>query len=329
MEMHQLWQQLSSKLCKKRNFKTVSDNSIICCEKSHENNGSTTDVEFFDAIERVCDKEKKIELGIFTYIIKQKDMIIKELNDKIQILNEHINSLTISKQNNCDNSFNRINNLTSDHRNSGMRGPTTKIRKDPPTKTKKDSPSSSDKCNVNQKPILQSDVAYAVKQAEHQLVLDSIINVSKDDWKVTEIQPKKDGIDSKSQVILESCTNLVKDNPKALENLPKQRNNSRRNVIIGTDRNTSLEAVPKFVSLHVYRLKPEITVSELTELLKPHFPEVKCETLQSRHPKIYSSFKVNIFSKHFSKAMDSSLWPYGTCVSRFFSKRKDLSMITR
>lgn len=60
----------------KRNIKTVNESSILCCEKSVENNGLESDLAFFDAIEETCDKNRKVDFSIFTYVIRQKDIII-------------------------------------------------------------------------------------------------------------------------------------------------------------------------------------------------------------------------------------------------------------
>lgn len=58
-------------------------------------------------------------------------------------------------------------------------------------------------------------------------------------------------------------------------------------------------------------------MGELVELLKPTFPEVSCEKLVSRHPELYSSFKVGIYEGNFGTAMDPALWPSNACIRRF------------
>lgn len=95
------------------------------------------------------------------------------------------------------------------------------------------------------------------------------------------------------------------------------------NVLIGS-KNASemnIRAVPKTVDLHVYRLHPDTTATQITHLLKPLFPEVKTEKLESKNSELYASFKVTIHQVNFSKAMDASVWPVNTCVRRFLYHR--------
>lgn len=82
-----------------------------------------------------------------------------------------------------------------------------------------------------------------------------------------------------------------------------------------------LKGVPKVISLHVYRLDPETTVENLIHYLKPSFPEVLCEKLNSKHPESYSSFKVNLYEEHLEQALDPNLWPRNCCVRRFLYMR--------
>lgn len=297
---------------KLRNAKIVTDNTILCCEKPIENNGLESDLAFFDAVEEYSNKDKKIDFNIFTYIIRQKDVIINELNDKIRILNEHINLLKKHQSNITEESCDK--DKTKTKANAKIRsenGAVNNQNKTQSSKTDKDVPYSTvtkDKMSIG-----KADVALAINQVENQLLLDSIINLPKADENKRQNQPSKNMSDGNAEKIQSRVDSA------------SQKKKPKRQVIFGNNRDMASVGVPKFVSLHVYRLEPEITVEKLAELMKPHFPEMKCESLLSRHPSIYSSFKISIFANNFAKAMDANLWPYGACVSRFFSKREDHS----
>lgn len=106
-------------------------------------------------------------------------------------------------------------------------------------------------------------------------------------------------------------------------------NKKKRNRItcIGTskEKNSSLNAVPREVSLHVYRLDPKTEGSDLKGYLKNYFPEVECTLMKSKYPEKYASFKVTVAEENFKKAMDPAIWPYGTCVQRFLYLRERIS----
>lgn len=80
------------------NVKFSDDRSfVICCNKER----FCADSEFFDAMEDVSKFNKDTEIIIYSYIIKQKDALIQELYDKIEILTKQIqllNKCTISVQ---------------------------------------------------------------------------------------------------------------------------------------------------------------------------------------------------------------------------------------
>nr|CAI5842347.1 unnamed protein product [Callosobruchus analis] len=98
-----------------------------------------------------------------------------------------------------------------------------------------------------------------------------------------------------------------------------KRRNRRKNTIVGNREDSVMKGVPSYTQLHVYRLSRDTTMQSLTEFLKVTFPEVICEAMSSKHPDLYSSFKVQIYNK---KAMDPKVWPSGACVNRFLEIRK-------
>ncbi|KAG5870631.1 hypothetical protein JTB14_034883 [Gonioctena quinquepunctata] len=76
-------------------IKSISEDSITCCEssvKTVSNLESDNGQAFFDAIGQLS-PEKKVDISIFTYVVKQKDLIIDELRQKIKMLNDKIDQL--------------------------------------------------------------------------------------------------------------------------------------------------------------------------------------------------------------------------------------------
>ena len=76
------------------NVKIIDDNTIQCCEKeeSELDIQSVDDVDnaFYVALDQISDNENKIDVRIFKYVLKQKDNLIKELQEKIKLLNQHV-----------------------------------------------------------------------------------------------------------------------------------------------------------------------------------------------------------------------------------------------
>ena len=286
---------------KLRNVKVVDDNLINCCEKSSDSASPDGDAAFFDAMDEISGPNRKINVNIFNYIVKQKDMIIHELRDKISLLNQHIELL--SKQNltvintNPDKSqkYEKVM-LKPDLSKTKESGVVQKVQ----AKSHLSEPQL--KKNPEKKEITKKEVSSAIAQAETQLKMDGYINLAKDEASTS----CKDG----------KWNEVVKTKRK-------------RQVIIGSNKESaSVVGVPSYAMLHVYRIRPQTTCDELTDLMRTHFPEIKCESLNSKYPDLYSSFKVTILANDFKKAMDSNLWPYGACISRFLSKRKTNTTVT-
>ncbi|KAJ8951548.1 hypothetical protein NQ318_020421 [Aromia moschata] len=104
-------------------------------------------------------------------------------------------------------------------------------------------------------------------------------------------------------------------------------NKRKRPVIVGNNstievNGRAIKGVPKTTALHVYRVDPTMNANDLKDLLKIHFPEVTCEAITSKHPELYSSFKVNILEENYNKAMEASKWPTGAYVQRFLQLRR-------
>lgn len=63
-------------------------------------------------------------------------------------------------------------------------------------------------------------------------------------------------------------------------------------------------------------------MSVLEAHLVQYFSEAEVEDLTSSYPEVYKSFKVIVNQTSFEDALDSSKWPSGVYVTKFFRKYK-------
>lgn len=102
---------------------------------------------------------------------------------------------------------------------------------------------------------------------------------------------------------------------------PKQKFN--RPLVVGDFSGSSkVEGIEKMKFLHVSNLKPDTKAEDLLSFLNKNFSnKVKCESLKSRFPDSYSSFKVTIPASEYEKALIASNWPNRASVRYFFQRR--------
>lgn len=285
-----------AKLCSFVKF--INKDIIVCCESELT---CDEDITFFDAIENMSAGDKKADLKVFSYIVKQKDAIIDELRDKVKLLYKQLEfyeKLEVTK----------IKEIHSE--------------KKPPTSSKK----------------LNNKNSYAKTTEGKQMNTPAVPNNSKDVPESSEIPQPVITTNQVAVAILENETrtkcnkyiNLVQnDEPQHKNQQWKEVTNrrSKRQLIVGNNKKievngVAVKGVPKTVILHVYRVEPSMKPDDLKTLLIPHFPEVICEAITPKHPHLYSSFKVHIYEQNFDEAMDPQKWPSGAYVQRFFQLRK-------
>ncbi|KAG5874008.1 hypothetical protein JTB14_025790 [Gonioctena quinquepunctata] len=99
----------------------------------------------------------------------------------------------------------------------------------------------------------------------------------------------------------------------------------RHKFVIGKNEVSDMvRTVPKFTSLHVTRLSPDIKPEDLKAFLEPNSPGVHCEMHQSMRPELYASVKVQIRQEDLRNAWKREIWPNGAVVSKFFLKKRVL-----
>lgn len=255
--------------------KCMENGNIVCCETN--DCGEDTDVAFFDALSQISDNGK-IDLAIFNYIVKQKDMIIEELQEKVKMLNTQLETVS--------------NPLI--HNKASMQQKNHAPQKVVSSKSHQ---------NENM-PVAENKHLNTVSK---QMVSSALMEAS----------------------TLQKCNDIINlENDKHNNEWKDVKNHRRRRkAIVGNNNEIKLngkliQGVPKFTHLHVYRLEPKITENDLQGMLKLSFPEVKCEALISKHPQVYSSFKVTLLESNFGNAMDPSKWPSGALIQPFLELRK-------
>ena len=119
---------------------------------------------------------------------------------------------------------------------------------------------------------------------------------------------------------------LTIDGNKDKSNITNNKKSSRRTAPIKGSRklndDTVIRPSQKLAFIHVYKLHPDTTETELEKFLLPDFPEVQCEKLNSLYAKYYSSFKVTVNDTNREAVMDPTFWPEGTSINKFFHSRK-------
>lgn len=141
-------------------------------------------------------------------------------------------------------------------------------------------------------------------------------------------QPKQKQISSSHEknIIVTNSRNSV-ETEKSEWNVVSNRKLKRKArppLIIGKSTEIStVEGVEKLKAFHVSRLKPETTSADLYSFLSKNFTDVKCESLKSRYPESYASFKVLIKSSEMEKVQDATNWPKNSSVNYFFRNARE------
>lgn len=317
----------------------------VCCEvKLGENMRSENNDTFLT--EEAYLKE---ENSLLKQIVEDKDIIISDKENIILLLNEKIITLEEKLSKKHEETFNQINNehqilLSTKKPNKAETTTTAKNDSGVNIQASKKIPNKSS--GSKKYPELTGKQSKDMNHTTDTSALQGGSNI-----KIDEVSKKILTIQTRKKC--EEIINLVNNDEGDLNslNLPStesedEKINTRndkfnnwkmvsnkkhrdRRVIIGNGLHSqnlsNIRGVEKYVFLHVYRLEPKTKGEDLCKFLKPHFPEVMCEELNSKHPELYSSFKVKISEFNFESAMDPSKWPKNACVRRFLMFRKKVT----
>ncbi|KAG5863042.1 hypothetical protein JTB14_020704 [Gonioctena quinquepunctata] len=124
---------------------------------------------------------------------------------------------------------------------------------------------------------------------------------------------------------MQSIHNLSSD---VQPQISKPARKQRRFLVGKNEVEHSVKAIPKLVSLHVTRLKPNTCPGALKAVLEPHFPDVQCEQHTSKYPESYSSMKVTISRSSLEGLERRNLASWSYCVT-FFNEKEDATAADR
>ncbi|XP_072401867.1 uncharacterized protein [Diabrotica undecimpunctata] len=270
---------------KSNNVKFINDELIECCLPV-----KPEDQIFLEAMDNLITDDKVIDINIFKYIIRQKDTLIKELYGKIDLMSQHIDLLKQlnSQKNVVENQEQLIHQNKVINKDTLMDSVETKSVRQPINANKdRTVASSSQKCEVTKKDVSEAILQVTTEQKLNEYIYVGESNQEKSEW--TEVDRRK----KRKHLVVGKNTEMILNGKE-------------------------IKGVHKLIDLHVYRVDPDMTAENMRELMKTTFPEVKVESLKSKHPDIYSSFKVTIFNNNFKEAMSPKIWPCGAHVQRFF-----------
>ncbi|KAL3279413.1 hypothetical protein HHI36_016924 [Cryptolaemus montrouzieri] len=72
-------------------------------------------------------------------------------------------------------------------------------------------------------------------------------------------------------------------------------------LITGASKSTTIKVKQKKLFLFVSRINPDTTTEDFSEMVRINIPEAVCESLKSKHPTMYSLFKVTIDEASFER----------------------------
>lgn len=288
---------------KKVNVKFLDDNTIKCCDESERVKEESEcinddDIVFMDALNDISDENNKIDIRIVKYILQQKDSIISELRERIQIMTQHTELLSKCVQ---SENLKNVKIMESSLKQIESNGENSEL---------------SNKLNV-ECVRTGNQMTYTSKEATTNVT--NVPGMEKHKVNISNNNNNDNSHNSGNNVKL---TNAIVSNNQQWTEVVKRK--PKRVTVIGNKEGRNdykLQGVPKIISLHVYRLAPDTKSESVVDFLKQYFPEIKCEKLTARHPDLYSSFKIDIYEEHESVAMDPSLWPRNTCIRRFLYLR--------
>lgn len=251
-------------------------------------------------------------------IIDQKDYIIAELNDKVDILRKHINlleKLEVTRIENDNiqrkhskklNKYNK-NKSNDDKGNSNILIP----KRNPDSMITDKNDDISDLSEISQ-PI---PTAPCVENIE----------LEADSWQY--VAHKKGRSRNEYEIKEREIKSSEKPKSKPTKKRYIRENNQFWNITGGSTINP-VKAIQKKTALFVSRISTDTTLDQFTSMVKQSFPEAECQSVKSRFPDKYSSFKVVINENNFEMASNSNTWPKGAYITKFFQRKTGISIAT-
>lgn len=247
--------------CAKRlkKAKFINENEINCCVIGEE--AEQRDSNQAEPVVQANNLSVLVnEINYLKTIIFHKDVIISELREKIEILNTNVKlSNAIEYLSKVEKQIQQKPPVEIPSKNAW--NSTNNIPKWITEKQSTKENDNSDKADNGSIPIGTTMVSESSKSESH--------NNNDEDDGFTLVQNRKKA--NKSNRITSQ------------DNVQKDRAPSRTRPLIGSATNEGLKGIPKRAYLHVSRLDPNTTDSEITDYVKRFVSEVKCEKMSSKH----------------------------------------------
>lgn len=290
------------------NIKTLDESTFTCCDIESESKvHKEIDSAFWAALNDSTNSERGVDVRIFNYVVRQKDILIDELRDKIKLLNQQVDTMKNSAltKKGVDK---MVDQSQFENKNKQFSASKSIV-----------SLNVSDKTLGHKSIIKNTTVADVISGINKSNSLSTTAN-AETLTATTRISQSTDEVNRISAVLSNNTT-------EPWNTVVQRRNKNRgihKHAVIGEKitGDTNLKVVPKKAFIFVSRLEPGTKSEAIVELIKTEMPEAQCEELKSKFPQIYTSFKVTVDMQNLDKIMNSKLWPSGAYVSRFFHRRQ-------
>lgn len=283
----------------------IGNNSVTCCTNSEvkldQKTDSEIECEFWDAIsdQNLNATVKTMDVRIFNYLIKQKDLLISALYNEINMLREQI----------CD----RKKALPQKSTAEGEK--ISKAQKTRPTTSKIDNAANNQKVPLKQTIVAPIANTQNTVNKQHQAQETELLTARD--------SPRR--IDANKESTTKPDASLDEKKWTTVTKKKSNKGKTQKQLVFGsktTPGNSTLKVVPKKAYLYVTRLCLTTTEEALTAFLMKDFPEVTCEMLSNNYSSQYGRFKVTVNLQNLQQILHPDVWPAGVQVFRFFHPRR-------
>lgn len=318
------------------NIQFIDEKTIKCCNNVNGTNSLMEDrivqddeeinISFSSANDQT-DDSSKLEIKYLKELLRQKDVYITSLEDKINILKEHI---LLIKHINKPLPETPLGTIPNNKTNVTARIGKNDLQKAKSvTKAVRPSPSENVKLLGSSSTVSANSTPQTEGQDKNSYFMGvtSSLTVSPRNGATntqTFTRQNRNKITKRDVSAALVSANEINDkvNKDGYKTVSyKKRTN--KSTVVGSMNDFStnkLKAMDNLAFLHVSKMHRDITSVDLAEYLRSMFPEVICDKMKSKYPQYYSAFKVTIHQKNLEAAMTPSIWPAGTVIGRFFHR---------
>lgn len=316
---------VSHKCCLKiLNIDVDAKDGIICCNDSNKSSSSSTDLDLnqnlnFNSNSTLpepsysksehSEEYSALKIKFLEQMVADKEMIIQNQGIAIKALTEQIDVMKYSM------SLTNVSNFSV----APLKHQATSTAE----KSQSEYLIQKEKTNL----VSKISVSKAIENAEGHRICSNIVNLNGD---VNPIQSVSNMSNEAEQISWKSSKDEI-EIPKKFNNINKQnRNTTTTSLLVGSRRNPEdstlkaavINATSKMYTYHASNFAIDASDVELNSHLAKFAPNVMVEKLNARYPNVYASFKISVPITESQAILDSSIWPYGVVLNRFFRSRR-------